>query len=239
MIRPAVVREDAGTQPGPQPSLAGALRTGGAKLFEEIFAVLVTNLAWALLAGGVVYLSGLVPAALVLLPLIAPLTTGLARISVLAARDRVVPLHAFLDGVRDRFWVKLGLGALQTVVLLVALVNVVVAPSLGGLFGAISTVVSVYVAAATFGYGLVFWTLLSDPDRAAMAVRSLGRLSMAVVLARPLAVAFLLLLAALAIGVMASLIVPLLFLPSFMLITIAAYVLPAADLAQAPRRPAG
>lgn len=233
------MREDAGAQPAPQPSLAGALRTGGAKLFEEIFAVLVTNLAWAMLAGAVVYLTGLAPVALVLLPLIAPLTTGLARISVLAARDRVVPLRAFLDGVRDRFWIKLGLGALQTVVLLTALVNVVVAPSLGGLFGAISMVLSVYVAAATFGYGLVFWTLLSDPDRATMAVRSLGRLSMAVVLARPLAVAFLLLLTALAIGVMASLIVPLLFLPSFVLITIAAYVLPAADLAQAPRRPAG
>jgi hypothetical protein len=216
--------------------LAGALRTGASKLFEEIFPVLVTNLGWAMLAGALVYVAGLVPLALLLLPLIAPLTTGLARVAVLAARDRVVPLHAFVEGVTSRFWLKLGLGALQAVVLLVALMNVVVAPALGGLFGAISMVLSVYVAAASFGYGLVFWTLLSDPDRAEMPVRRIGRLSMAVVLTRPLPVAFLLVLAALAIGVMASLIVPLLFLPSFVLITVAAYVLPSADLIQAAAR---
>ncbi len=231
-----LVRDEAGAEPPPQPSLPVALRTGGMKLFEEIFPVLVTNLAWAMLAGALVYVAGLVPLALLLLPLIAPLTTGLARVAVLAARDRVVPLRAFVDGVTDRFWLKLGLGALQAVVLLVALMNVVVAPSMGGLFGAISMVLSVYVAAATFGYGLVFWTLLSDPDRATMPVRRVGRLAMAVVLTRPLPVAFLLILAALAIGVMASLIVPLLFLPSFVLITVAAYVLPAADLLQATAR---
>jgi hypothetical protein len=219
--------------------LAGALRTGASKLFEEIFPVLVTNLGWAMLAGALVYVAGLVPLALLLLPLIEPLTTGLARIAALAARDRVVPLRAFVDGMTERFWVKLGLGAIQAAILLVALMNVVVAPSLGGLFGAISMVLSVYVAAATFAYGLVFWTLLSDPDRRGMAIRQIARLAMAVVLTRPLQVGFLLLLAGLSIGVMASLIVPLLFLPSFVLITIAAYVLPAADLVQslAPRAP--
>jgi hypothetical protein len=228
---------DQGPDEPPAASLAGALRTGVLKLFEEIAPLLVANVAWAMLCGAIVYVIGLAPIGLVLLPLVAPLTSGLTRPSVLAARDRVVPMGSFVEGVRHRLGAQLGLGALFGLVLLVSVVNLLLAPSLGGFVGLVSMILSLYVAASTVAYGLVFWTLLADPQRADMPVRRVGRLALAIVLTKPLQVLFLLILTVLCIGVMATFVVPVLFLPAFILLTVAGYVVPAADRIQAEARP--
>lgn len=209
--------------------LGDAVRIGISGFIEEITFFLVANVAWAVLVGSIVYASGRWPIALLLAPLAAPLTAGLSRVAVETSRQRVVSLRTFGAGVRDRFWTKLGLGALQAILLLIAIANLFLAPTIGGLPAFVSMVLSIYVAISSVAYGLVFWTLLADPDLAAMPVRQIARLALAVILRKPGQVAFLLVYAILAAGVMASLVVPVLFLPSIVLLTVAAYVVPAAE----------
>ncbi len=218
---------DAGARLGPR--LGDAIRLGVSGFIQEIVTFLMANGLWTVLVGGIVYGMLRWPIALLLAPLIAPLTCGLTRIATETARDRVVSPGTFIAGVTDRFWTKPGAGVIQTVVLAIAVADLLVAPAIGGLPAVASLVLAVYVAASSVAYGLVFWTLLSDPELRTMPVRQIGRLALAVVLRRPGQVAFLLVFAVLAASVAIPLIPTVLFLPSIVLLTVAAYVLPAAE----------
>jgi hypothetical protein len=209
--------------------LGDAIRVGVVGFIEELVTFLAANVAWAVLVGAVVYASLRWPLALLLAPLAAPLTSGIARVAAEVARDRVVSLPTFVAGVRERFWTKLALGAVQIVVLVIALADLLLAPAIGGLPAIASMVLAFYVGLSSIAYGLVFWTLLNDPELRTMAARQIARLALAVVLRRPGPVAFFLAYTVLAIGVMSTLVVPILFLPSIVLLTVAAYVLPAAE----------
>lgn len=211
------------------PRLGDAVRVGFSGFIEEITTFLVANLVWALLAGGVLYAIGRWPLALLLAPLLAPLTSGLARVATEVAQGRVVSPRTYLAGLRDRFWAKLGLGAVQAIVLLIAIADLVLAPGIGGLPAVASMILAVYVAIASTAYGLVFWTLISSRETSRLPVRQIGRLALAVVLRRPGQVAFLFGFAVLAVAVMSTLVVPVLFLPSIALLVVAAYVIPAAE----------
>lgn len=211
------------------------MRIGVTGFIEEITTFLVANVAWAVMAGAIVYASARWPIALLLVPLAAPMTTGLSRVAAETARERVVSLRTFGDGVRERFWIKVGLGAVQGIVLLIAIADLVFAPAIGGLPAFASMVLAIYVAISSVAYGLVFWTLLADRDLGAMPVREIARLALAVVLRKPGPTAFLFVFAVLATGVMAALVAPVLFLPGIVLLTVAAYVLPAAEEIRPPR----
>jgi hypothetical protein len=209
--------------------LGDAVRVGVSGFIEEIVTFLMVNGIWAMLVGGIVYAMLRYPIALLLAPAIVPLTCGLARVADDVARERVVSLRTFVSGVFDRFWLKLALGAVQVLVLLVAIADLVLAPAIGGVAAVASMVLAVYVAASSLAYGLVFWTLLVDPERRQTPVRQVARLALAVVLRRPGQVAFLFLFAILSASVIGYLVVPVLFLPSIALLTVAAYVLPVAE----------
>jgi len=213
----------------PAAGLGDAVRIGIRGFIEEITTFLTANVAWALLAGGIVYASAHWPVALLLAPLAVPLTSGLSRVAAETARGRFVSLTTFAAGVRDRFWTKVGLGAVHLLVLLIATVDLVLAPTIGGLPALVSMMLAIYVAISSVAYGLVFWTLLADRELGAMPVRQVARLALAVLLRKPGQVAFLLVFVVLAVGVMATLAAPVLFLPSIVLLTLAAYVVPAAE----------
>lgn len=210
-------------------TLGDAIRLGVSGFIEEIVTFLMSNAVWALLVGLLTYAILRSPAALLLAPLIAPLSCGLARVATETARDRVVSPRTFITGVTDRFWAKLGAGAIQVLVLLIALADLLLAPAIGGLPAVASLVLAVYVAVSSLAYGLVFWTLISDPELRKMPVRQIARLALAVVLRHPGQVAFLFVFAVLAASVAVPLIPAVLFLPSIVLLTVAAYVLPAAE----------
>jgi hypothetical protein len=210
-------------------TLGDAIRLGVGGFIEEIVTFLMSNAVWALLVGLVTFAILRVPAALLLAPLIAPLSCGLARVATETARDRVVSPRTFISGVTDRFWAKLGIGVIQAIVLLVAVADLLLAPAIGGLPAVASLVLAIYVAVSSLAYGLVFWTLISDPELRAMPVPQIARLALAVVLRHPGQVAFLFVFAVLAAAVAVPLIPAVLFLPSIVLLTVAAYVLPAAE----------
>lgn len=211
------------------PSLASAIRFSISGIIESVHAFLAWNLA-AVVAVAVILL--LLPAsdlAVLLVPLLAPVLCGLIRLAAASQRGDHVSLQTALPGIRHRTWTKVGLAALQCVVLLLATLNLVLAPAIGGLVGALSAVTSVYLGAAILAYALVGWTLICDPRRQAEPVRILARVALVVLLRRPLQILFLLLVSALGTIIVYNLVVLGLFLPSMVFLLIAGYVVPAAD----------
>lgn len=211
------------------PSLTVAIRFSLSGLVESLHAFLAWNLALVAAAVVVVALLPLSLLALLLVPFLAPLACGLVRLASAARRGDHVALRTALPGLRERFWTKVGLAAVQVLLLLLAILNLLAAPAIGGLLAALSMATSVYLAATILAYATVGWTLLCDPRRASLPLGQLARLAIVVVLRRPLAILFILLVAGLSVVVVYNLLVPSLFLPSMVLLLAAGYVLPAAD----------
>lgn len=209
-------------------SLSSAFRTGFAVYFESFGRFLAAGVAWALVLGVLLYLLR-ASIFIVLTPLLAPVTCGLGALAAAAMRGRPVTVAAARAGVAERFWTKVALGAAQIAVLIVTVANISVAPSLGGLLGSASAVLSVYLAASVTAYGLATWPLLCDPARAAQRTRPLLTLGLAV-LVRRLAQWALLLVVVVAGGYLTVLyLAPVLFLPALAIAIVTAYALSAAD----------
>jgi hypothetical protein len=209
-------------------SLGGALRTAAAAYLEWPTRFLLVNAVW-LVAALLVLFALRVPALVILAPFLAPAACAMTGMAAAAVRERRVGMRAARDGVRQRFWAKLGLGAAQLLLLVLALADLNAAAALGGAFGAISALLAFYVGAAVSAYALVAWPLLCDPLRAEQPVRALLRVALAVFLAKALPVLALLLLVAMAAWASVQLVVPALFRPALLILAVTAYALPAAD----------
>ena len=109
-----------------------------------------------------------------------------------------------------------------------SLTNVVLGGSIGGLAGIASAIVAGYALIAVSVYALALWPIVCDPAREA-PLRDQLRLALALVTLRPLQLLVLAVITVLAVIVCIQLIVPLLFLPSLVLIVVAGYVVPVAD----------
>lgn len=212
-----------------RPSLAAAIRLSLDGFVGSLHAFLAWNAVLAVAAGLTVFLLSLSNLALLAVPLLAPLTCGVGRMAAVAARDEHVALRSAVPGFAHRFWTKVGLAAAQSALLLVAGLNLLVAPAIDGPVAALSLAVSVYLIVTVLAYAIAFWPLLCDPRREEMPVPSLLRLALIVLLRRPLQLLTLLVVAVLSAIVIRSLVVPGLFLPGMVLLMIAGYVTPAAD----------
>lgn len=212
-----------------RPSLAAAIRLSVTGLIESLHAFLAWNLVLVVAAAVNVFLLTLSSLALLLVPFLAPLVCGVVRLATVASRGDHVALRTAMPGIRHRLWTKVGLAAVQCVLLLLTTLNLLVAPAIGGLLAGLSMATSVYVAATLFAYAAVGWTLLCDPRRESLPLGELARLSLSIVLRHPLQVIFMLVVIALATVVVYNLVAPSLFLPSMVLLLVAGYVIPAAD----------
>ena len=212
-----------------RPSLAASIRFSVTGLIESFHAFLAWNLVAVVGVAVVAFSLALSNLALLAVPFLAPVICGIVRLAAVAWRGDHVALRSALPGVRHRFWTKVGLAAAQCLLLVLATLNLLIAPSIGGPFAALSMATSVYLAATVVAFATVGWTLLCDPRRESEPVGGLARLAMIVLLRRPLAVIFLVIVVALATVVVYNLVVPSLFLPSMVLLLVAGYVLPAAD----------
>lgn len=212
-----------------QPSLAAAIRFSVSGLVEWVHAFVLWNLALVVAVAIVLTLLLLTNLALLLVPLLAPLVCGLLRLATVAHRDEVVTLRTAMPGIRHRWGAKVGLAAAQSLILLLAALNVMLAPAIGGLLAALSVATSVYLALGVAGYAMVGWTLLCDPRRESDPLGHLARLALVVLVRRPLPLLFILVVAVLAVAIVYNLVVPALFLPSMIMLLVAGYVLPAAD----------
>lgn len=212
-----------------RPSLAASIRFSVTGLIESLHAFLTWNLVAVVGVAVIAFSLVITNVALLAVPFLAPIVCGILRLAALSWRGDHVALRSAVPGIRHRFWTKVGLAAAQCVLLVLALLNLLIAPSIGGLFAALSMATSVYLAATVVAFATVGWTLLCDPRRESEPVGHLARLAMIVLLRRPLAVIFLVVVVALSTVVVYNLVVPSLFLPSMVLLLVAGYVLPAAD----------
>lgn len=186
------------------------------------------NVVLGVLALVVVAAAAVMPLLVVLVPLLALPASALMRLAVEAARDSS-PQRGIVRAELGRLaWRKVGLAAAQLLVLGIGVLNVSLAPAIGGLPGLVAGGVAAYAVVGSSVYAVALWPIVCDPRREGPLAQQL-RLAMAVTLLRPLQLAVLALLAVLAGIVSAQLIAPAFFLPSPVVLAAAAYVVDIAD----------
>jgi hypothetical protein len=223
------VRDAGGAdEPPRRPSLARAIREAFSRYLDEIVLFTVVNLGWALAVGVFAFARIGLPAVVILTPLLALPTAALMRLAVATGRDRTPTWPMAREELGRLAGRKVALAAVQLLVMGLSLTNVVLGGSIGGLAGIASAIVAGYALVAVVVYAVALWPIVCDPAREA-PVRDQLRLALALVTLRPLQLIVLAVISGLAVVVSIQLIVPLLFLPSLVLIMVAGYVVPVAD----------
>lgn len=186
------------------------------------------NLAWLVVVALFGFLRLVVPILIVLAPLLALPTAVLMRLAVAVARDRSPSWSMATAELGRLAGRKLLLGTAQLLVLALGVVNVLLAGNIGGILGIVSAVIAAYAVIATWMYAVALWPIVCDPDREA-PLREQLRMALTVVILRPLQIGVLALIAALAVIICVQLIAPAVFLPGFVLVVVAGYVVPFVD----------
>lgn len=186
------------------------------------------NLAWLVVVALFGFLRLVVPILIVLAPLLALPTAVLMRLAVAVARDRSPSWSMATAEIGRLGGRKLLLGTAQLLVLALGVVNVLLAGNIGGILGIVSAVIAAYAVIATWMYAVALWPIVCDPDREA-PLREQLRMALTVVILRPLQIGVLALIAALAVIICVQLIAPAVFLPGFVLVVVAGYVVPFVD----------
>ena len=180
------------------------------------------------MAAFLVAVAAVVPLVLVLAPLLALPTAALMRLAVVAARGASPSWRIVREELGRLALRKVGLAAVQLMVLLVSLLNVSLAPGIGGIPGILSTIVAGYALVASSVYATALWPIACDPRREG-PLREQLRLALAVMLLRPVQIAVLTVITVLAVLVSVQLVAPAVFLPSLVMLAIAEYVVDLAD----------
>ena len=186
------------------------------------------NLAWLVVVALFGFLRLVVPILIVLAPLLALPTAVLMRLAVAVARDRSPSWSMATAELGRLAGRKLLLGTAQLLVLALGVVNVLLAGNIGGILGIVSVVIAAYAVIATWMYAVAMWPIVCDPDREA-PLREQLRMALTVVILRPLQIGVLALITALAVMICVQLIAPAVFLPGFVLVVVAGYVVPFLD----------
>jgi hypothetical protein len=186
------------------------------------------NLAWLVVAALLGFLRLVVPILIVLAPLLALPTAVLMRLAVAVARDRSPSWSMATAELGRLAGRKLLLGTAQLLVLALGVVNVLLAGNIGGILGILSAVIAAYAVIATWMYAVALWPIVCDPDREA-PLREQLRMALTVVILRPLQIGVLALITALAVIICVQLVAPAVFLPGFVLVVVAGYVVPFVD----------
>ena len=186
------------------------------------------NLAWLVVVALFGFLRLVVPVLIVLAPLLALPTAVLMRLAVAVARDRSPSWSMAIAELGRLAGRKLLLGTAQLLVLALGVVNVLLAGNIGGILGVISALIAAYAVIATWMYAVALWPIVCDPDREA-PLREQLRMALTVVILRPLQIGVLALITALAVIICVQLIAPAVFLPGFVLVVVAGYVVPFVD----------
>jgi hypothetical protein len=211
------------------PSLAVAARRSVGGFVESIHLFVAWNLVLLVAVALTIGVLVVTPLGMLLVPFLAPFACGLLRLAVVTARGEHVTMRSAVTGVTHRWRAKVTIGAAQCGLLLLAVVNLLVAPSMGGLPGAISTAMSVYLVVGVLAYAVALWPLLCDPRRDGRSPRSLARLALVILFRRPLQLGLLTVMLGLAALLIRDLIAPAFFLPGVVSILLAGYVIAAAD----------
>lgn len=210
-------------------SLWRAVRAAASALSDDFVKFVAGNAAWLAVAGLGLLAGRVVVPAHALLVLNVPVSYGLCRMAAFAVRGRPARLPQFRDGVTQRGWAGFGLGCLQFALLALVATNVTIAVQAPSLPIAVAAVASGYAGLFLMASVLVVWPLLLDPEREQLPLRSIVRLGLVVIAARPGRHLALVVLEAVLIAVGLQAFVAALVLPAFGLLLASWVVLPLAD----------
>jgi hypothetical protein len=210
------------------PTLASAVRRGARAFADEPVTFLAVNLVLAGLAACFSVVVVVVPVAIVAAPLLALPVAACLRLALAALDDEVPTWRVAVAELGRRAGPKLLVASVQLIVTVLGAGNLVVATSMGGIFGVASALVAIYGVVAVSVVAIALWPILADPKRD-LPLGTMIRLAFAVVLSRPLQIAGLF--ALIVIGMVASiqLIAPAVVVPAFLLLVTAALVSPAVE----------
>ena len=196
----------------------------------------VANAAWVLVIVAAVALWRLVPVLVVLAPLLALPTSALMRLAVVTARNDAPAWRHVRHELGRLVPRKLLLATVQILLSLMGIANVGLGLATGGVLGTITGLVAFYVLLVVSLYAVALWPIVVDPVQEA-PLRQQLRIATALILTRTLRLVVLLVLTTLAAIICVQLIIPALFLPSLVMLAIAAYVVPQADRVPLGPRP--
>jgi hypothetical protein len=216
-------------QDAPELSLWRAVRAAASAMSDDFVRFVAGNVAWLAVVGAALLTGRLFLPGHALLVLIVPASYGLCRMTAFAVRGRPARLAQFRAGVTRRGWAGFGLGCLQLVLLALAATNVTIAVQAPSLPLVLSAAVSAYSGLFLSATVLAVWPLLLDPAREQMAMRSIVRLGLVVIAARPGRQLALVILEGVLVAVGLQAFVAALLLPAFGLLVSSWVVLPLAD----------
>lgn len=213
----------------PGPSVWLGLRRAASDLVGNFGAFAAANVVWFLIAGLTAAAASARSPAVVVGVLLVPATCGLMRMAGCAVRGMPVRLRHFREGARHRLWRQVLLGLVQLALLGIASLNIALGLSARGLLYASVAVLSGYVALTVWLLACATWPLLLEPEGKDRSWKAAVRLAFAVVAARPLSIAGLVLVETALVAIAVQTIVPAVLLPSFGALLAAHVVVPTAD----------
>ena len=224
----SVVAREAGEPPIRRARLGTALRGAVSLLLEWAVPLLTANVAWGLVVAAYLLLLVGLPILLLAAPLLALPTACLMRLAVAAVRAGVPTLGMARDEL-GRLWErKLGLAAVQILVMGVAWANIGLAGQIGGWIGLLSGGVAIYGVIASAILATALWPIVCDPLREG-PMRAQLRLAIAASVRRPIRIGLLAAVVGAAAFISVQLLVPAFVLPIAVLLAAAGYVVPLAD----------
>ena len=212
------------------PRLGRVLRVAAEDLYYHGVRLVPANVVWGIGLLATASLLARSVLGLVLVIVMIPLTFGLMGMAAILVRERSLVMGDFVRPIRSHFLQRLALGIAQIGLLVVAAGDLLIGLQLGGLFGALLTVMAVYTAIGIWVYAVVAWPLVMDPIREDEPLRSRLRLALVLALARPFRIGALALILGVLLAaatVFAAAIIT--FAAVFAALIAAHYVLPAAD----------
>jgi hypothetical protein len=166
---------------------------------------------------------------LVLLPLVAVPIAGIMRMATRLVRDGHTDFGDFMEVIRHPAH-ALVLGTMQSLVVLVLVIDLLVASAWGSWLGTFFLVSALYGFVLLWAYAAVAWPLVLDPERDGEPLRARLRLAAMVLLAHPIRMLTFVAVLGILLLIAGILIAPLLtFAIGLLWLAIARYVLPVAD----------
>jgi hypothetical protein len=191
----AVRAKDRGARPvapaAPAPTLGGAIRAALSDLYYHSWRLVPANVVWAVVAIACVAAFVIVPAGLLLAPVLALPTAGIFRMTARIARGEAVSFWDAIGAWRTETVAELVLGAALLAAAGILLVNLASGMVLGTVVGWAFATLAFWGLLATWLFAWAAWPLVADPRRARWPVRARLQLAGLLVLAHPVRLAVL------------------------------------------------
>jgi uncharacterized membrane protein YesL len=224
-----VSRADGRTLPS-APRLGRVLKVAGEDLYYHGVRLVPANVVWGV---GLLITASLVVRTVLGLAFVIvmiPLTFALMGMAAILVRERSLVMGDFVRPIRTHFLQRFALGVAQVGLLVVAAGDLTIGLQLGGIFGAVLTMVALYTVIGVWIYAVVAWPLVMDPAREDESLRSRLRLALILALAHPVRIGALALVLAVLVSVATVLAAAIItFAAAYAALVAAHYVLPAAD----------